>query len=673
MLQLQNLSKSFGPQALFEGVHWQILPRRRYGLVGPNGAGKTTMLRILNGEMQADGGAVQKPKTMRIGYLPQDVEDIGQGPVLQVVLNSMPGWAAAKQRLDEIHQRMADDHDWAGTEEALAQLDKAMVAFDQAGGDSLETRAKTVLGGLGFARQDLRSDVASLSGGWRMRVALGKLLVQAPDVLMLDEPTNHLDLESLAWFEDFLEAYEGAVVAVSHDRYFLNRIPTHVVELTKKGVHEYPGGYDDFIEGRIARLEQQQSAKAQVDRQRAHLQAFVDRFKAKASKAKQAQSRLKMLARLENVDIDVPAGQQIGLKFAEPTRTGKEVLRLDHVQKSWGDNVVYRDCTMTLWRGDKVALVGPNGAGKSTLLKILAGVTDIQGGQVILGSGVVRDYYAQHQLEQLDATSTAYEEARRSALDRTVPQVRSVLGGLGFSGQSVDKRVGVLSGGEKARVALAKMVLRGPNVLLLDEPTNHLDLTTREVLEQALTAFEGTVVIVSHDRYFINAVAEKILEVQPGGQTTLFTGDYDAYLYHKAGGDPKEVERLLAGGVPDRPAAQAAAGIAVPINEAKAETREQEKARKREEAERRQEVSKRTRELKTRIDNLEAQIGKGEARLREIELLQADPGLYADGEKVRLLLLEQAGKRAEVDKAMADWEALALRIEAIEEQVMGAS
>lgn len=671
MLQLQNLSKSYGPQALFEGIHWQILPRRRYGLVGPNGAGKTTLLRILNGEIQADGGAVQKPKSMRIGYLPQDVEDIGHGPVLQVVLHSMPGWTAAKAKLDEVHHRMAMDHDWAGSDEALDLLDKAMIGFELSGGDDLETRAKTVLGGLGFTRQNLTVDVASLSGGWRMRVALGKLLVQAPDVLMLDEPTNHLDLESLAWFEDFLEAYEGAVVAVSHDRYFLNRIPTHVVELTKKGVHEYPGGYDDFIEGRIARLEQQQSAKAQVDRQRAHLQAFVDRFRSKASKAKQAQSRLKMLARLENIDIDVPGGQQIGLKFAEPARTAKEVLRLDHVQKSWGDNVVYRDCTMTIWRGDKVALVGPNGAGKSTLLKILAGVTDIQGGNVFLGSGVVRDYYAQHQLEQLDGSSTAYEEARRSASDRTVPMVRSVLGGLGFSGQSVEKRVSVLSGGEKARVALAKMVLRAPNVLLLDEPTNHLDLTTREVLEQSLTAFEGTVVIVSHDRYFINAVADKILEVQPGGQTTLFIGDYDAYLYHKAGGDPKEVERLMAGGVPDRPAAQAQAGVAVPLGDVKAETRDQEKARKRDEAQRRQEVSKRTRDLRQRIEQLEAQIGTGETRLKEIELLQANPAFYADSDLVRLILLEQAAKRSEVDQAMADWEALALRIEAIEEQVMG--
>jgi ATP-binding cassette subfamily F protein 3 len=323
------------------------------------------------------------------------------------------------------------------------------------GGDDLEFRAQQVLGGLGFSNEAQHADVRKLSGGWRMRVALAKLLVQRPDCLLLDEPTNHLDFEALAWFEDFLEEYEGAIIAVSHDRYFLNRLPTHIVELTKKGLHEYVGGYDDFLEGRDARLTGQLAQKAKVDRQRAHLESFVRRFAAKASKAKQAQSRVKALARLENVDVDVPGQQTVLLKFPEPTRTGKEVLALEHIRKSWGDKEVYSDLSLTIWRGDKVALVGPNGAGKSTLLKILAGVTDIQGGEARLGAGVVRDWYAQHQLETLHAGSTIYEEARRAAGDQTVPLIRSILGSLGFSGQAVDKRVGVLSGGEKARVALA--------------------------------------------------------------------------------------------------------------------------------------------------------------------------------------------------------------------------
>ena len=668
MLQLQGLAKQFGPQILFENVHWQILPRRRYGLVGPNGAGKTTLLRIICGQLQADAGAVQRPKAMRIGYLPQEVEEIGSGPVLRSVLDAVPGWRAAKDRVVQVHLRMAAELQWAGTDEALTDLDKAMQAFEQAGGDDLEVQAQTVLAGLGFGRADLSSEVGSLSGGWRMRVALARLLVQAPDVLLLDEPTNHLDLESLNWFEDFLENYAGAIVAVSHDRYFLNRIPTHIVELRKKGANVYVGGYEDFLEGRQERLDQQLAQKAKVDRQRAHLQAFVDRFRAKASKAKQAQSRVKMLARLENVDVDAAGPAHIGLLFAQPSRTAKEVLTLRHVRKAWGQNIVYTDCSLTVWRGDKVALVGPNGAGKSTLLKILAGVTDTQGGEIIVGSGVVREHFTQHAAETLDPARSVYEEARAAALDHTVPMVRSTLGGLGFSGQSADKRVAVLSGGEKARVALAKMVLRAPNVLLLDEPTNHLDLTTREVVEQALSDFEGTVVIVSHDRYFINAVATKILEVEPGGKTTLFDGDYDAWLYRKGGGDPDELARLLNGGVMDREAGRAQMPMDIDGDKTQA-NRADDKQRKRDQAEKRQEIARRTKDLRARLDSLEADIAKGEARLQEIGHLQTDPDLYQDGERVRLMLVEQAQTKANVDAWMGQWEEMSLRIEGIEEAV----
>jgi len=669
MIQLQGLAKQFGPQALFRDVHWQILPRRRYGLVGPNGAGKTTLLRIIAGEVGADEGAVQRPKALRIGLLAQEVDDVGAGPVLGATLDGVPGWREAERRLRDVHDRMVSDPAWAATGAALDALDREAEAFDHAGGHDLPVRAQAVLGGLGFVREDLTLPAALLSGGWRMRLALARLLVARPDVLLLDEPTNHLDLESLQWFEDFLDDYPGAVVAVSHDRYFLNRVPTHIVELTRKGTVEYQGGYEEFLEGRAARRDQQQAAKARVDRQRAHLQAFIDRFAAKATKARQAQSRVKMLARLENVEVDVD-GKGVGLRFAEPERTGREVLRLEGVAKSWGDNVVYRSCSLTIWRGDRVALVGPNGAGKSTLLKILAGAADIQAGHVHVGSGVVREYFHQHQLEALDPGSTVYEEARRAALDRTVPMVRSVLGGLGFSGPMVDKKVAVLSGGEKARVALAKLVLRAPNVLLLDEPTNHLDLVTREMVEQALAAFAGTVVIVSHDRYFINAVATRILEVEPGGRTTLFEGDYDAWLWRKGGGDPEEIDRLLAGGAPDR-----AGGVAQsrPDGQHPPAQRADDRQRKRDEAERRQELARRTRDLRARLAEVEAAIARAEARLDEIAHLQQDPALYSDGERVRALLIEHAALKATVDERMGEWESLSLRIEGIEEVVLGAA
>ncbi len=667
MLQLQSIAKSFGRQALFANIQWQIKPKCCYGLVGPNGAGKTTLLRILAGELPADSGGIVRPKQYSIGFLAQEMEEFGEGTVLQAVLSGMPGWIAARDALTGIHERMAHDHAYGQTEQALADLDAVQTRFERLGGEDVPIRAQQALGGLGFTREQVELPAGALSGGWRMRAALARLLVLAPDLLLLDEPTNHLDFESLAWFESFLENYEGAIVAVSHDRYFLNRVPSHIVELTPKGVFEHVGGYEDFLEGKALRLEQQDAAKAKVDKQRAHLQNFVDRFRAKASKAKQAQSRMKMLAKLENVDVEGDAAS-ITLRFAEPPRTGKEVIRLEHVNKAWGANTVYTDLSTTIWRGDKVALVGPNGAGKSTLLKILAGVTDIQGGELIYGAGVKTDYYAQHQLEQLDPASSVIDEARRAAAsDATISSVRSLLGSLRFSGQMVDKKISVLSGGEKARVALAKMVLRQPNVLLLDEPTNHLDLTSREVLEDALSEFPGTAVLVSHDRYFINAVATHVLEVQPGGQTTLYPGDYDAYLYRKSGGDPAVIERLLRGEtVLDREPGRASAPVA---QAGTGESRADDKARKREEAERRNELGRRTKPLRERLTATEAEIATAEKRLGAIATLQLDPELYADGERVRTLQIEQASLQTAVDAAMAKWEDLALRIEAIESEL----
>ncbi len=661
MIQIQGISKAFGPQRLFEGLHWHIRARRRYGLVGPNGAGKTTLLRILCGELQADAGAVLRARHVTVGYLPQDVEHLGEGTIIEAALQGVPGYAAARDTLFAVHERMSHEPAWAATPDALAELDRTLTRFEALGGDDLEVRARAVLGGLGFARETLDTPVLRLSGGWRMRVALGRLLVMRPDVLLLDEPTNHLDFESLAWFESFLDTYEGAVVAVSHDRYFLGRVPTHIAELTRKGIFEYTGGYEEFLEGRTARHEQLEAAKVKIDKQRAHLQSFVERFRAKASKAKQAQSRMKMLARLESVEFDDVAGGTIGFRFPEPARTAKEVLTLRSVRKAWGEKVIYESLDLTIYRGDRIALVGPNGAGKSTLLKILAGVTDIQGGEVRLGSGVIRDHYAQHQLESLDPSSSVYEEARRAAADHTVPMIRKILGAMCFSGQTVEKRVAVLSGGERARLALARMILRAPNVLLLDEPTNHLDLVSREVLEDALSAFAGTVIIVSHDRYFINAVATQVLEVEPGGKVTQFLGDYDAYLYRKGGGDPDVIERLVHGEAqptrePSKPA------------DTQSLTREADKQQKRADAERRNEMGRKVKPLRERLTQLEQDIAKDEARLAEIALLQGNPELYADGEAVRKLLMEHAELRARVDVAMAKWEELALRIEGIEEE-----
>ena len=667
MIHVQNVSKAFGQQTLFSGVSWHLRPNTRYGLVGANGAGKTTLLKMICGDESTDSGAIVRRKGIRIGLLRQEVDPFESGTVIEAVLDGVEGWRAARAELEDVHHRMTRDEQWGVTEEALGVLERADARFEALGGEALIHKARRALSGLGFGTSDIDEPAASLSGGWLMRAALARLLVMAPEVLLLDEPTNHLDLEAMSWFEDFIGEYEGTVVAVSHDRYFLTRMPQRMVDLTRSGLHEYIGSYDDWLAGRAARIEDQKKRKLQVDRKRAHLESFVRRFRAKNTKAKQAQSRMKMLAKLEDVTVDGDVAT-IHLRFPPPQRTGKEIFAVENVAKAWGENVVYTKLDMTVWRGEKVALVGPNGAGKSTLLKMLAGATDIDRGQIFRGKGAKVDYYVQHALEALDARLSVYQEAQRASADDTVTMVRNTLGALLFTGRAVDKKVIVLSGGEKARLALACMVLRAPNVLLLDEPTNHLDLLSREVLEQALNEFAGTVVMVSHDRAFINAVATTVLEVMPGGKVTRYEGDYDAYLYRKSGGDPKVIEALLRGEMPAEAAALVGAGKSADDVAEKRAARENAKAEKRAKAERRNELYRRTAPLKKRIDELEAKIGRAEARLTELEAAQLDPDLWNDPERAMVITEEHGRLRAATDTAITTWEKLALRLEAVEDE-----
>ena len=676
MLHLQNIEKRFGPQALFSGLSWHIKRSMRYGLVGPNGAGKTTLLKILIGELSADEGAVVKGKGVTIGYLAQEVDPFTAGTVQQSVLEGVPGYGHARDRVTTVQERMVTDHAFARSEEGLKELGRAIDQFEAKGGEGLLDRAREALGGLGFSREQMTEPASALSGGWLMRAALARLLVMQPDVLLLDEPTNHLDLEALAWFESFLENYPGAVVAVSHDRFFLDRMPNRIADLTRSGVNLYVGGYEDYLVGREQRIALQVAEKVRVDRKRAHLESFVQRFRAKASKAKQAQARVKQLEKLKDVQVDSEA-KGIGFSFPAAGRTGQEVFSVEHVRKVYdtdhGPLEVYSDLNLRIARGTKVALVGPNGAGKSTLLKILANATDIQAGVVRRGANVRLEYFAQHQLEALDRRLTVYQEASRASGSDTVTMVRNVLGSLLFQGKTVDKTVAVLSGGERARLALAKMVLRGPSCMLLDEPTNHLDLQSREVLEDAISRFDGTAVLVSHDRYFINAVATHVLEVLPGGKTTMYEGDYDAYLYRKSGGDPKLIEALLRGETVDlsaaaEPVVVAASGV-VAGDAGDGLSRAELKDRKRAEATRRSELSRRTKPLKQRLSALETEIAAWEARLAEIQAAQLDPSLYEDALRVRALTEEFGRLTAQVEDAMGQWEALAMRIEAVEEEL----
>jgi ATP-binding cassette subfamily F protein 3 len=523
---------------VFRDLTWHITRGQRVGLVGPNGAGKTTLCRILMGEMDVDSGQVRRAKSTTIGYLPQEIAPAGDGSVLGHLLAGFPEVQRLETEMELLAAEMAEVENGA-SEDLMDRYGDLQHQYESLGGYHLEARAKAILGGLAFSPTEAHDPLAKLSGGWRMRVALGRLLLQSPDLLLLDEPTNHLDLESLQWLEDFLGAYEGTVVIISHDRYFLNRVVDRIAELELGRFTLYVGDYDDYQAQKLLRQEQLEAAqKSQAD-QIEKMERFIRKFRYKATKARQVQSRIKQLDKIERVEM-IRAPKRIHFRFPQPGRSGTVVSELKRVHKAYGETVVYRGVDFRLLRGDRVALVGPNGAGKSTLLKIVAGVLSFEKGDRILGHNASVHYYAQHQLDALNPKNSVLEELASVAALEMQPRLRGILGAFLFSGDDVEKPVAVLSGGEKSRLALAKMLLRPANLLCLDEPTNHLDVTAREILEEALDQFDGTMLFISHDRYFINRIATKVVEVQDG-RLWDYAGDYDYYL------EKREEEQEAAG------------------------------------------------------------------------------------------------------------------------------
>ncbi|MGH7263918.1 MAG: ABC-F family ATP-binding cassette domain-containing protein, partial [Candidatus Rokuibacteriota bacterium] len=523
MIQLDGISKSYGGQALFRGLDWRIGARERVGLVGPNGAGKTTLCRIVAGLEAPDEGQVVRERGATIGYLPQEVAASQAGSVLAEALSGFEDVWALERELDATAAALGS----APTDELTARYGELQHRFEALGGYRLETEARTILGGLGFRPADLGRPLGEFSGGWRMRAALARLLLLRPSVLLLDEPTNHLDLASLAWLESHLAAYDGTLVVVAHDRYFLNRMVTAIAELDPGGITRYPGDYDGYLVEREARQALREAQARNQAKRVAEIERFIERFRYKATKARQVQSRIKMLERVERIQLEGPA-RTIRLAFPEPPRTGRLVATLRDVHKAYGHHAVYAGVDLDVERGDRVALVGANGAGKSTLLRILAGVLPYDRGQRTLGAHVTVHYYAQHQLDALHPDWTVLEELQGVAPDDGQTRLRTLLGAFLFSGDAVEKKVAVLSGGEKARLALAKMLAQPAALLCLDEPTNHLDLASRERVEEALAAFGGTIVFISHDRYFINRIATRVVEVADG-RLTVFLGHYDDY------------------------------------------------------------------------------------------------------------------------------------------------
>ena len=659
MLQIENVGKSFGGQVLFRDLTWHITRGQRIGLVGPNGAGKTTLCRLLIGEMHPDSGQIRRAKSVTLGYLPQDLAAGEVGTVLGHVLAGFPEVQRIEAELERLAHAMADTDNGA-SEDVIQRYGDLQHTYEALGGYDLEARAKTILGGLGFRPEAFAAPLGSFSGGWRMRVALGRLLLQAPDLLLLDEPTNHLDLESLQWLEDFLAVYEGTIVIISHDRYFLNRVVDRIAELELGRFSLYVGDYDEYQAQKLTRQEQVEAAQRAQAEQIEKMERFIRKFRYKATKARQVQSRVKMLERMERVEV-IRVPKRIHFHFPQPGRSGTTVLDMRRLHKAYGGKVVYAGVDFRLLRGDRVALVGVNGAGKSTLLKIAAGTLTFERGDRHVGHNVSIHYYAQHQLDALNPKHSVMEELAEIADAELQPRVRAILGAFLFSGDDVDKPVPVLSGGEKSRLALAKMLLRPANLLCLDEPTNHLDLTAREVLEEALDQFEGTMLFISHDRYFINRIATKVVEVRDG-RLAEYAGDYDYYLEKL-----EEEQGIGAGGQGsgELAASRNTAPAAPPRDEqpSPAGSKPRGKEERRAVAEARQRKSRELAPLRARLAEVETEIGKAERRIQDLTDQMANPELYRDGERVREVARERKALQDQVASLYGKWEELAMRVE----------
>jgi len=529
MIRLESISKAYPSGDLFFNVNIFLKRGMRAGLVGPNGAGKTTLLKIMLGEESPDSGNILKDKTITIGHLAQDIVSSTEKSILKQVLKAYPEVAELEAKIKNLSDSISKD---SKNNKLIEALGECQNRFEALGGWSLEKKAKKILSGLGFVESQFNSTMEDLSGGWRMRVALATILLQEPDILFLDEPTNHLDLEATIWLESFLSGWKGGIVMISHDREFLDRSINHTLEIDLKKVVLYKGNFTDYIQAKSLRQEQLRNAYRNQQKQIKDTERFIDRFRYKNTKSTQVQSRVKMLDKMEKIEAPSEQKSEINLILPEPTRSPLNVISCRNVKKSYGSLEVFSELEMVVERGHKIGLVGKNGAGKSTLLKMLAGVEGVTSGAIRLGNSVVRSYYAQHQLEILEVSDTVYESIEKVSPGWSETNIRKYLGSFLFSKDEVEKLVKVLSGGEKARLAMARMLIEPSHLLLLDEPTNHLDMISRNVLENAMMNYNGAIVCISHDRHFLNQITNTTCEVG-NGKIKLYEGNYEYYEWKR--------------------------------------------------------------------------------------------------------------------------------------------
>jgi len=630
MIRLDNVHVTFGGQVVFAGVNWQAKDNDRVGLVGPNGSGKSTLLKMITGEMRPDRGEVIIPKNATPGYMPQELVLLRGNTVFDEVHSVFDEVLQIQDRMRELEQALAsDDPESRDYQRILDEYGHLQERFESLDGYRVEAKVGEVLDGLGFHRSEWDRSVEEFSGGWQMRMVLARLLLSKPDVLLLDEPTNHLDLETRNWLEDYLEDYPGTIILVSHDRYFLDRVTHRITEIEHGVMTDYYATYSGYLKEKEERYER---LKAQVKRQQESIkstQAFINKSRYDKRRAALVQSRIKMLDKMEIITLP-PRPKKIHFRFPDPPRSGRVVVELRNIKKSYGPIVVFRDIDLIVERGDRIALVGPNGAGKSTLVRILAGTEPSDRGEVTYGHNVRLRFMDQEVTSSLRMDSLVLEELQEAAPFDILPQVRSLLGAFLFSGDDVHKKISVLSGGEKSRLAIAKMLLEPANLLLLDEPTNHLDIFSQEILLSALERFSGTIVFVSHERYFINKLARKIIDVDQG-RLKVYSGNYEDFLAKKAEETPRPVVLQRK---PDKSKQK----------EATREAREKRKTAARMKKKRIQQIS-----------DLEKTIQDAEVGLKEVEARLADPGLYKEGEKARELVTRHKELRSELERLYDLW------------------